>query len=140
MRIEGWENRFAELLESKRHQIFSWGENDCCLFAADFIKAICGKDFMKDLRGKYSSEHEAQAVIDKYGDLTNTLECLLVEIAQEVKNLNMLQRGDVVTVRVNGKLAVGILDGKDALVPTPDQNIGYYKFPIRYITKAWRVV
>ena len=43
-----------------------WGEDDCCTFACDAVKAAHGIDLMQPLRGKYKTEDEAAAVMWRY--------------------------------------------------------------------------
>lgn len=43
-----------------------WGEDDCCTFACDIIKAHFGVDLMDPLRGKYKSEQEAAEVMWRF--------------------------------------------------------------------------
>jgi hypothetical protein len=63
----------AEVLGLKEYfgaQIFSrwkWGENDCVFFAINWIVIHTGVDPAERLRGSYSDEGGAMAVIDREG-------------------------------------------------------------------------
>ncbi len=43
-----------------------WGEDDCCTFACDAVKAAHGIDLMEPLRGKYSDAETAAAAMWRY--------------------------------------------------------------------------
>ena len=67
MRLENWPKLLSEAVEAAHSKEFAWGSHDCCLFAADCAKAITGIDAAAQLRGTYSTEAEAQAIIDEAG-------------------------------------------------------------------------
>jgi len=46
---------------------FVWGEGDCCTSACDAFRRLYGIDPMAPLRGRYSSEAEAMALIRAWG-------------------------------------------------------------------------
>jgi len=52
---------------------FSWGEMDCCLFVADVLKDIHGRDFAEPWRGTYSTEFGAKRIIIKHGGMEGLL-------------------------------------------------------------------
>ena len=61
---EHWDTRaFNQYLLDKKDSEFAWGENDCCLFAANSILAITGTDIADDFRGKYTDEASAFELI-----------------------------------------------------------------------------
>ena len=140
MRTNGWEKRFNDVLEAKRKEPFAWGKNDCSLFAADCVKALTGIDFMKELRGLYASEEEAEAIIGYTGSLERTIENLLWPIHPVNICVTNAKRGDVVMVELGKKLAVGVWDGQDALVPTPKSECGFGKYPMRCVVRCWGIV
>jgi hypothetical protein len=57
---------FARLVAERRHLEFRWGERDCCLWAADAVRAMTGRDFAADLRG-YSSQFGALRALRRAG-------------------------------------------------------------------------
>lgn len=47
---------------------FAWGNDDCCTFACDVVRAVTGRDPMTHLRGSYASRAEAVAAqLDQSG-------------------------------------------------------------------------
>lgn len=44
-----------------------WGENDCCLFLANFIKELTGRDLAASFRGQYDDEEGALAFCNEVG-------------------------------------------------------------------------
>ena len=48
---------------------FEWGKHDCCLFAANVVKAMTGEDPMVEFRGKYTDQESAIAALKKYGSV-----------------------------------------------------------------------
>jgi hypothetical protein len=60
MRCEDWPERLDRLLTAGAVRPFEWGKWDCCLFVADALLAIIGRDLAEGLREKYSSLREAR--------------------------------------------------------------------------------
>jgi hypothetical protein len=50
-------------LQESAGRAFQWGECDCCLWGADWIKRVRGIDPAADLRGTYSTKGEALRII-----------------------------------------------------------------------------
>lgn len=55
----------CEFLEAD--QTFEWGENDCCMFAANWIKSITGIDHMAEFRGQYHDLDSARIALKTIG-------------------------------------------------------------------------
>ena len=62
-RVPGAPEALSELLAARRDAPFAWGVHDCCLFAADAIRAQIGADPAESLRGRYATALQAQRVI-----------------------------------------------------------------------------
>lgn len=77
---------------------FAWGRDDCCHWPCDIIRAACGIDLMKPLRGKYRSAIGAGRAMKKFAGGG------LVETAIKLAMINALKRvefpfsGDLVGV------------------------------------------
>lgn len=67
MRYPDWQSRFSAVLKEYRQSPFVWGEHDCCLFAADMIRAMTGLDPAESFRGRYTTAIEAFVVIEQSG-------------------------------------------------------------------------
>lgn len=66
-RLPDWMTRLSDLVVSRMHMPFAWGAHDCCLWAADTVRAVTGVDPMADLRGSYDSEIGAARVLVRLG-------------------------------------------------------------------------
>lgn len=53
-RRHDWERRLLDFVR-ECDRPFSWGFHDCALFAGGAVKAMTGRDFVGDWRGKYRS-------------------------------------------------------------------------------------
>jgi hypothetical protein len=107
-RHDNWPTLLTAFIEERRHSPFAWGSNDCCLFAADWIRRACGVDFAEDLRGRYSSALGATRILSKFGGV--------LEIATTLARLEkipspIMRRGDVVAFEMQGGYALGICCG-----------------------------
>ena len=57
----------SDYLDAAREQRWQWGVVDCSLFASDWVRMVTGKDPAEGLRGTYSTQDEARAVIAREG-------------------------------------------------------------------------
>ena len=55
-----WPEKLAAFIETRRERVFSWGEQDCALLAADAVLEMTGVDLASGLRG-YKSARGAAA-------------------------------------------------------------------------------
>ena len=67
MRRPDWQSRFAAVVKEYQNAPFVWGEHDCCLFAADCIRAVVGVDPAESFRGRYTTAIDAYVVIEQSG-------------------------------------------------------------------------
>jgi len=115
-----WPELLAQFIDSRRFKPFSFGENDCCLFAADAVLEMTGTDLAADRRG-YSTEREAISLIRNAGGMRELLRGL------REKNSGFASRGDIVMVAIEGRETLGIVcgnghwcgPGADALIFRP---------------------
>lgn len=92
MRVPNWTARLAEVFAAAEGKPFAWGENDCCLFAADCCLAISGKDPALAFRGKYKTEAGAKRSLKR---ISGSLEGAFDAHFEQVSWM-FAQRGDVV--------------------------------------------
>jgi hypothetical protein len=104
VRIEGWESRLAAYIESAGP--FAWGERDCALWCAGWVKECTGQDFLADWQRQYSTEEEARALMVRRGfrDAQAVADAHLQE-----RPLKLAQRGDIVLHPCG---ALGICNGR----------------------------
>jgi hypothetical protein len=137
MRISNWPDFLNAFVEAKRERPFAWGENDCCLFAADCVLALTGIDPAASFRGSYSSA---------LGSARLQAECGGVEqIADDAAALHgwpaiapaFAQRGDLVSFEMPSGMAIGICLGKNAVFAGAD---GIVFQPTLSCRRAWRIL
>lgn len=104
MRHADWPERLAAFIDAHRRAAFRWGENDCALFAADWVLEATGVDPAAQWRG-YASEAEAQAIIDAAGGMRS-----LVSLPERATT-GLAQRGDVVLAEHEGQQVFGVVVG-----------------------------
>lgn len=68
-RSKDWPSRFARLVSEARGRPFAWGTHDCCLWAADAVEALTGRDLAARWRGAYMSELGAFRIVFALGGL-----------------------------------------------------------------------
>lgn len=91
MRNRDWTTQLAELIKAASERPFSWGEFDCCLFAADSAMAVCGVDPAAQYRGRYRTETGAKRLLKKiHGSLDAAWDACFERV-----NPAFIQRGDV---------------------------------------------
>ncbi len=99
---------------TKAHNIpFKWGEYDCALFVCDYLKAVHGKDYAENFRGKYKSKTGAKRALKEAG--YKNLKQLVDETLEPVR-LEFAVRGDVV---MESGGAIGICTGEHSYFPAP---------------------
>ena len=121
---------------SKRLLAFKWGENDCCLFAADWVLALTGADHAESLRGKYATALAAYRLLGPRGVAGQIEDAATRSGWSEIPPLTA-QRGDVAIVD-DGKgrdcLAVCVNGGFIA----PGKN-NMVRVPYAKAKRAWRI-
>ncbi len=91
MRNRDWATRLCNTIKAATERPFSWGEFDCCLFAADCCIAVCGVDPAEKYRGKYKTERGAKgALVRNHGSLEAAFDAYFERVEPA-----MAQRGDV---------------------------------------------
>jgi len=107
MRLKDWQSRFAALVAGARARPFEWGTHDCCLWAADAVQALTGRDPAAQWRGTYSSELGAFRIVFKLGGLPAIAALGGAEIDPA-----LAVTGDVGTVRwPDGIVSLGVCGG-----------------------------
>lgn len=86
------------LIEFTREQVgtpFEWGQNDCCMFAANWIEFATGVDPAAHLRRSYETEAECDAFLSANGGVLGAMgQCL-----ESYKQVMMPRVGFVACVR-----------------------------------------
>jgi hypothetical protein len=132
-----------QAIEAARHRPLDWGRHDCCLFAADVIAAMTGRDTAAKLRGRYRDVKGARRLIKARG---GSLESLAAGMAKrngwpEI-DPKAAGRGDLVVLRPAIPILpawpelLGICIGSLAAAPG---NLGLSFVELARATRAWKV-
>jgi len=114
-RLPDWQLRLQEFVRARQSAPFQWGENDCCMFAADAVLAVTGVDPALHLRGSYSTAQEAASILRDYGGIEN----LVTAFMGPPVPVLMARVGDLVSVEIEGRVAVGVCNGTTVIGPSP---------------------
>jgi hypothetical protein len=138
---EHWHTRaFDTFLRERATTPFTWGDNDCCTFAADAIHAITGTDIAADFRGKYTTEIGALRAIAKVTGGTTVADaaayCAAKHGLVEHTYPLMAKRGDLVVLDNDGNLIAGVVHLNGRHVISVSES-GAVRLPITSIVRAW---
>ncbi len=103
-RHSDWPEKLAVFIEARRKRAFSWGQQDCALFAADAVHVMTGEDPAAELRG-YRSASGAAKRIKQAGGMR------ALASAFPEKHVGLAQRGDLVLAEVDGRESFGVVVG-----------------------------
>ncbi|ATG77658.1 DUF6950 family protein [Pseudoalteromonas sp. 1_2015MBL_MicDiv] len=116
--------KLAAFINQRKCSPFKWGENDCCLFVADWVLFSTGNDVASDFRGKYQSEKGAFKQLFKQG--LNNVESVFKDRLNPAIALSYARRGDIAVVEFKGEYVGGIVTvnavvcvGENGLVTLP---------------------
>lgn len=111
---------------------FCWGGNDCCGFAADWVRIVRGDDPLAGFRGLDTALAAARALSAAGGLLAAVTERLGAALPG-----TFAQVGDVVMVRHgDDQVAMGVCLGGHVAAPGP---LGLLMVPLTHAEAAWRV-
>jgi hypothetical protein len=129
-RLRTWQSNLQAVIAERESMPFAWGKNDCGLFAADAVLAMTGNDPAADLRGTYSSEEQANALISDG----------MVSVADKRFGArirtNLAQVGDIGLVDTPSGPALAVWGGSQWLAPSRDGGLGRLPFDAAHL--AWR--
>lgn len=105
-RLKNWTVNLNKVISSHTETPFQWGVFDCCVFASECCKAICGKDPYAEFRGRYSTKIGAFRIIkNTYG----SLDAILDNHFQRI-DLNFVQRGDICIYENEGEIGLAVFN------------------------------
>ena len=133
MRLENWERRLGDYLDTRRGQDFAYGTNDCGMFAAGAVEAVTGVDPIPSFRGAYDSATTSIRALKRLGK--GTLDATIDSLFDE-HPIGYARRGDIVW---NGE-SVGVCIGHEALFVGEIEGVsGLVSVPRSGWVKAWTV-
>ncbi len=131
MRREGWESRLEAHIREAYSHAFAWGERDCALWAAGWVLAATGEDFLSNWRGRYTTAAGAAKLMKrrKFASVAAIATAHLPEIP-----VKLARRGDLLMHPVCG--ALGICYGRHGFFLTEG---GVTMIDAGTCPVAWRV-
>ncbi|NHK29198.1 hypothetical protein FF098_014855 [Parvularcula flava] len=135
MRLVGWEERLAAVIDGARRKDFVWSAHDCCTFPADCVAALTGTDPMADIRGTYETARQALELINQEGGIADMVSARM-PWAHQVSSLKA-HRGDIVHLEQQGLDArLAVVYGTGCIAPEPH---GLAFLPLPKGAVAWHV-
>lgn len=131
VQVPQWQRQFDALVAERMRTPFCWGQHDCCLWAADAVKAQTGVDHAAGYRGTYFTELQAARLLRELGGLAE----LAGRVGPERAPLTA-QTGDVGLVFDGSRELLGICVGAHWLVPA---TYGLAALPLSAARRAWSV-
>lgn len=134
-RAADWPERLAAFIDARRDKPFAWGQQDCFTFAADAAVEQTGDDPAASIRGTYSTEKGAEAVVGSEGLEAWVASMMAAWGAPECEPA-VAQRGDIVFVGVGNQRMCGVHLGATVAVPGADH---LHFLPASRVLRAWVV-
>lgn len=132
--IHDWQTKLALFIKNSKKRDFVWGEFDCCLFAADAVLLITGRDYAEPFRGRYTTKIGAARALKNYGG--GSIEATLEQQLGHPYIGIGYKRGDVCLVETDQGDAAGIF--YSGAVWTTSER-GLTALPPSAIKKYWRI-
>lgn len=129
--VPQWQRDFDALVAERMRTPFCWGQHDCCLWAADAVKAQIGIDHAAEYRGSYFTELQAARVLRELGGLEE-----LASRAGPERPPLTAQTGDIGLVFDGSRELLGVCVGAHWLVPG---TFGLAALPLSAARRAWSV-
>jgi hypothetical protein len=131
VRFPDWPALLNAEIDAARTRAFAWGSHDCLQFAAACVYAMTGVDHAGPF-GTYSTEEEAEALLEAHGEI----EGLLTELLGPSVPPMLACEGDVVVTPASSLIGAGICTGQQAVFAAP---FGVAFRPRSEILAAWKV-
>ena len=107
MRVNGWEDALASVIEKHASQALVFGVSDCGQLAADAVLAVTGTDVFSDYR-KYKTEVGARRILQKAG--CKDLSELFAKFFTPIHPFTA-KRGDIGIVEQDSNICAGVFTG-----------------------------
>ena len=135
-RLPDWERRLIDITEKSRKKPFVRGKRDCGLWVCDVIKTITGVDLGVDYRGVYKNLDGAKLALKRDGG--SLYHATIKKLGLPMNNVNFAQRGDLVMLRGDEGLSLGIVDNSGAKI-LGYNHTGLLSHPLSRAIKAWKI-
>jgi hypothetical protein len=135
-RIDNWPRALTDFAEERRKLPFVWGQNDCCLFAANWVAKLTGVDPAASLRGKYTTAAGAARIIKRRGGMQAMVGKICAGHGWPMVNPKLARRGDVVLIEQATGPALAVCMGEHAAAAGPN---GVSMVPTLSALAGWRI-
>jgi len=137
-RKSNWPAALSLFLQEKAALPFQWGENDCCLFTADWLAILTGQypAPAAELRGTYADALSAARAIKQRGGVEQIAADYCAAQGWGEVATAYAQRGDIATVDTEHGPALGVVLGREVCHPGA---AGVVRVPLKTARRAWRV-
>ena len=132
MRRPDWQEVLFRVCREWKNELFGYGTNDCCLFAARCVDAITGSDWVSELGAHYWDKRSALSYISDIGGIGAGA---TARLGPPVSRLNA-RRGDVCLVEADTGYSLSVCVGDRVIGPGID---GQYSRPLSDVICAWRI-
>lgn len=132
IRLPDWQTRLGALVDQHHRTPFAWGTFDCITFAADAVLACTGVDLAADMRGQYSTEPEALALLAQHGGVV-ALACARLGAVVPVA---LAQPGDIGVASIDHLHRLAVCCGGHFLAPGP---VGLTYIAPDQVLRVWRI-
>ena len=131
MRRHDWAERMFAEIDAHANKEFDWGKNDCCLFAARVVDAMCDTKYEAALSQHYYDEETALVYIKESSGIAEAVSTYIGEPKE-----GRPKRGNVVLIHFNNRDALGICVGSSIAVQTTN---GVSYAPRNTVLKVWSI-
>lgn len=129
----GKQSNFHDWVEQAMHKPFVWGQWDCALMVADYVRFVTGEHPRPDLIGAYSTPLGAYRVINSNGGLSGICDDKLCPT-----DVGEAKRGDVVLGKFGRKETLMVCTTKYFLAMSGGSAALVSRDEVTP-TRAWRV-
>ena len=129
-----WPERLHAFVESRRHDPFAWGRNDCATFAAGAVCAMTGAHLGALLPGGWGNQSDAARLL---ADLCGLEAAAVRMLGEPLRGMpaRYAPRGSVVLVPIEQRPTLGLMLGRDVWC-APGQS-GLVFRPAAEVRVAW---
>lgn len=125
-------------IAEREHEPFSWGRNDCCLFACDAVAQMTGVDMAApDFRSQYDTALSAHRLLREHGGVEAVAEKQTAAHGFQEVPVSLAQRGDVLLMDTDvAGPALGVCIGAQGAFP------GHHSLtfvPVASCRRAWKI-
>jgi len=118
-RVENWESKLNNFVQSSLGKPFKWGKNDCNVYGLECQDIILGTQYAKRIKGKFKGEKSAKNLQGKIGNLEQGLKAEGFQVVGK----NFEQVGDIILIEIDGFMGGHICLGEMLVSVTFDRGV-----------------